>query len=105
MSLGSLVTSDALFGIDCRLEKRFKPLMMSWNRLSNDIGLVNIRTLVRRYYKRRLRDRASLIIQLSQTPIIGGILGWLFLNEGYAMQTKEKITIFSKHGGSSQYDS
>ena len=41
--LGSLVTSDALFGIDCRLEKRFKPLMMSWNRLSNDIGLVNIR--------------------------------------------------------------
>ena len=56
------------------------------------------RTLVRRYYKRRLRDRASLIIQLSQTPIIGGILGWLFLNEGYAMQTKEKITAF-KHEG------
>ena len=44
--------------------------------------LSQYRTLVRRYYKRRLRDRASLIIQLSQTPIIGGILGWLFLNEG-----------------------
>ena len=56
------------------------------------------KTLVRRYYKRRLRDRASMIIQLSQTPIIGGILGWLFLNEGYAMQTKEKITAF-KHEG------
>ena len=61
------------------------------------------RTLVRRYYKRRLRDRASLLIQLSQTPIIGGILGWLFLNEGYAMQTKEKITAFKQKV--SQYDS
>ncbi len=55
-------------------------------------------TLCRRYYHRRLRDRSSLIIQLAQTPIIGGILGWLFFNEGYAMQTKEKITAF-KHEG------
>ena len=43
-------------------------------------------------------DRSSLIIQLAQTPIIGGILGWLFLNEGYAMQTKTEITAF-KHEG------
>ncbi len=55
-------------------------------------------TLCRRYCKRRLRDRSSLVIQLAQTPIIGGILGWLFFNEGYAMQTKEKITAF-KHEG------
>ena len=55
-------------------------------------------TLCRRYCRRRLRDRSSLIIQLAQTPIIGGILGWLFFNEGYAMQTKDKITAF-KHEG------
>ena len=55
-------------------------------------------TLCRRYCRRRLRDRSSLIIQLAQTPIIGGILGWLFFNEGYAMQTKDEITAF-KHEG------
>ena len=54
--------------------------------------------LCKRYYTRRLRDRSSLLIQLAQTPIIGGILGWLFLNEGYAMQTKAAITAF-KHDG------
>lgn len=46
------------------------------------------KVLCRRYYRRRMRDRSSLLIQLAQTPIIGGILGWLFLNEGYAMATK-----------------
>ena len=51
--------------------------------------------LFSRYATRKLRDRSSLLIQLLQTPVIGGILGWLFWEEGHAMKTKMEIKAFT----------
>ncbi len=50
--------------------------------------------LFSRYTIRKLRDRTSLFIQLLQTPVIGGILGWLFWLEGHEMQTKVETKAF-----------
>ncbi|MEC7987935.1 MAG: ABC transporter permease [Myxococcota bacterium] len=51
-----------------------------WSEFSNLLG---------RYRKRKLRDRSSLIIQLLQAPVIGGILGLLFLGEGVRLAELE----------------
>jgi ABC transport system ATP-binding/permease protein len=56
------------------------------------------RYLLSRYSKRKIRDKTSLAIQLLQAPVIGLILGWLFWQEGYAMETKGVIKAF-KHEG------
>ena len=57
MSLGSPVTSDDLFETVCRREKKSRPLMTNWKPVSSATGFSQYRTLVRRYYKRRLRDQ------------------------------------------------
>ena len=54
--------------------------------------------LFSRYSIRKLRDRSSLLIQLLQTPVIGGILAWLFWKEGYGIKTQAEVTAF-KHEG------
>jgi ABC transport system ATP-binding/permease protein len=56
------------------------------------------RNMFQRYCKRKVRDRMALLIQMTQTPIIALSLGWLFWQDGYAMETKQAITAF-KHEG------
>ena len=90
------VTLDALFVIVCLREKEIQTADEELEPAEQRNWLSQYRTLVRRYYKRRLRDRASLIIQLSQTPIIGGIWGVLFLNAGVGISAGKPPTIFSK---------
>lgn len=61
-------------------------------RITKRSVLVQFSRLFSRYTIRKLRDRSSLLIQLLQTPVIGGILAWLFWEEGNAMQNAEKIS-------------
>jgi ABC-type multidrug transport system ATPase subunit len=66
--------------------------------LAKRSGLIQFVHLFSRYSIRKLRDRSSLLIQLLQTPVIGGILAWLFWKEGYGITTQTEITAF-KHEG------
>ena len=59
--------------------------------LTKRSAMVQFARLFSRYTARKLRDRSSLFIQLLQTPVIGGILAWLFWMEGHAMQNAKKV--------------
>ena len=54
--------------------------------------------LFSRYAQRKLRDKGSLTIQLMQAPVIAFILGMLFWQEGYVMETQEPITAIRHEG-------
>ena len=86
------------FVVNRSIERKEMQIEEETSQLQQKVVGSQFLNLFSRYTKRKLRDTSSLFIQLLQTPVIGGILAWLFWQEGFAMATKEEIKAFNHRG-------